>query len=165
MVDTILMNIEKALRIAEGMKHLDMSTGQIRDYISTQVDLLYPPRVYEKMPEPQQKDDTPKAQAETYFTPSLNEATVDEALAPKVEYMGYSDVISRMTLNGGLIAARKVWDNVLNMEYIQSMYEVGIVKCFESAKADAFKSVVHSYKPSNEDISATDWYFLNPEDE
>lgn len=65
--------------------------------------------------------------------------------------------------------ARKVWDNKINQEYMT--YTIGIdhnqqdriggfVKFYISRSFDYYKKVEHTYKPTQEDTEATDWYII-----
>ena len=87
---------------------------------------------------------------------------IDEIIDDHVELTTWDQVARKSIDDWGLKAARKVWDNGLNQEYIYYIPFVGMVKKFFTAgnKGSGYKNVVHSYYPTEEDKVATDWYYL-----
>jgi len=95
---------------------------------------------------------------------------IEQACAQTV-YMDWSQAenSSRRT---HIRIARKKWDNSLNQEYVQWSLDPqfisgeypgspgGYAKTYISAQSDFYKKVEHTYKPTQEDKEATDWYIL-----
>lgn len=93
-----------------------------------------------------------------------------DELVSETRYCPYDIVVEG--LQYGLKAARKGWDNGLNMEYIVSSPMVGLVKIYHtstmrgidkdppSMTKSYFKNVTHTYEPTADDLKATDWYFI-----
>lgn len=69
----------------------------------------------------------------------------------------------------GCKVARRAWDNIANQEYvtwvdgpkhIQGQANGGLAKFYINAKSDFYKAVEHTYKPTQQDAEAEDWYIL-----
>ena len=56
--------------------------------------------------------------------------------------------------------ARASWDNTINQEYIVWSIEGGLVKHYTTVAIDYYKKVEHTFKPTKEDLEATDWYII-----
>lgn len=100
----------------------------------------------------------------------ITDELLDE-LEDEVEYMDLTTVLKELSAKRGLRAARKGWDNVANMEYIEHAPFVGPVKVYQTSSVrpkndetrqlkSYFKNVIHTFEPTRDDEQARDWYFL-----
>lgn len=84
---------------------------------------------------------------------------IDKALA-EVKYYGWDIIHDFLYRVADLKAARKGWDNVTNQEYIEHDPR-GFVKHYRTVSLDGyFKNVEHSYRPTDEDKEAKDWFII-----
>lgn len=101
----------------------------------------------------------------------LHTSVLDE-LEFETEYVSLVDVMDEMIMDGSVRAARKGWDNTMNQEYIEQVPFAGVTKVYNTSRVHAgetpndkprsyFKKVVHTYEPTQEDLIAEDWYFIN----
>lgn len=101
----------------------------------------------------------------------ITDELLDELEDDEVEYMDLSTVLKELSAKRGLKAARRGWDNVANMEYIEHAPFVGPVKVYQTSNVrprndetrqlkSYFKNVIHTFEPTRDDEQARDWYFL-----
>lgn len=93
---------------------------------------------------------------------------IDE-LITETQYFNYNEIVSLSKRVRDVRIARKKWDNSINIEYVSWLMEPqyatpglagGYAKIYISAQSDYYKKVEHTYKPTQDDINATDWYIL-----
>jgi hypothetical protein len=102
-------------------------------------------------------DNVPDEDVET----ASEQDPIDVAAEGERTYYTYKAMMDILVTGNDIRAARDMWDNALNSEYIKFTFGKGVSKYFNSNNSHNYhKSVEHTYYPTDQDEAAEDWYFL-----
>ncbi len=110
--------------------------------------------------------DEPTEESEVIIKDEPLSDTLAEKASEEVNYHPWAQIKYYLGHIPGSNVARKKWDNLLNQEYITIVptlpgHELTIHKFYTTQSSDGyFKKVEHTFKPTQEDQEAEDWYIL-----
>lgn len=130
--------------------------GRVHDAIHLKLDELYPELIDEEYIHPTHEI------SNEIFDALIKDEPLDDKTAEKASGIEYYHWAQALYYLGHMpcTVARSIWDNSLNKEFIMKSEDGKLMKVYSTESPDYNKYVEHTYKPTQEDIEATDWYII-----